>query len=174
MHVLSILAGMVIGCVSFTGSMIAYGKLSGKIKDHTFPGQHIFNLVVLLVIVVIGAYIIHGNGTAPVFIFYSILGLSVCYGILFVLPIGGADMPVVISLLNSFTGIATACAGFLYNNQVMLNRRYPGGFRGGHPYHPDVQGDEPLFKKCADRLIWWTTASAGMLQANRGLTKRSA
>jgi H+-translocating NAD(P) transhydrogenase subunit beta len=120
MHVLSILAGMVIGCVSFTGSMIAYGKLSGKIKDHTFPGQHIFNLVVLVVIVVIGAYIIHGNGTAPVFIFYSILGLAVCYGILFVMPIGGADMPVVISLLNSFTGIATACAGFLYNNQVML------------------------------------------------------
>jgi NAD(P) transhydrogenase subunit beta len=120
MHVLSILAGMVIGCVSFTGSMIAYGKLSGKIKDHTFPGQHIFNLVILFVIIVLGAFIIHGNGSAPVFIFYSILGLSVCYGIFFVMPIGGADMPVVISLLNSFTGIATACAGFLYNNQVML------------------------------------------------------
>ncbi|MGZ3776306.1 MAG: NAD(P)(+) transhydrogenase (Re/Si-specific) subunit beta, partial [Mucilaginibacter sp.] len=70
--------------------------------------------------VVLGALVIHGNGTAPVYIFYGILGLSVCYGILFVLPIGGADMPVVISLLNSFTGIATACAGFLYNNQVML------------------------------------------------------
>ena len=120
MHVLSILAGMVIGCVSFTGSMIAYGKLSGKIKDHTFPGQHIFNLVILFVIIVLGAYIIHGNGTVPVLVFYGILGLSVCYGVFFVMPIGGADMPVVISLLNSFTGIATACAGFLYNNQVML------------------------------------------------------
>ncbi|MGZ3819656.1 MAG: NAD(P)(+) transhydrogenase (Re/Si-specific) subunit beta [Mucilaginibacter sp.] len=121
MHVLSILSGMVIGSVSFTGSMIAYGKLTGKIKDHSFRGQHIFNLVVLFTIVAIGAFIIHGSGTAvPVFIFFSILGLSVCYGVLFVLPIGGADMPVVISLLNSFTGIATACAGFLYNNQVML------------------------------------------------------
>jgi NAD(P) transhydrogenase subunit beta len=120
MHVLSILAGMVIGCISFTGSMIAYGKLSGKIKDHAFPGQHIFNLLILLAIVLLGALVIHGDGSAPIMLFYAILGLSVCYGILFVLPIGGADMPVVISLLNSFTGIATACAGFLYNNPVML------------------------------------------------------
>jgi H+-translocating NAD(P) transhydrogenase subunit beta len=120
MHVLSILAGMVIGSVSFAGSMIAYGKLSGNIKDHTFPGQHFFNIVVLLVILALGAFIIVGNGTAPPVIFFVMLFLSLCYGVLFVLPIGGADMPVVISLLNSFTGIATACAGFLYGNQVML------------------------------------------------------
>ena len=120
MHVLSILAGMVIGSVSFTGSMIAYGKLQGKIKDHAFKGQHLVNLFVLLLIVIIGAVIITSNGTFSAVIFYCMLGLSVVYGILFVLPIGGADMPVVISLLNSFTGIATACAGFLYNNQVML------------------------------------------------------
>src|SRR5450755_1757169 len=100
--------------------MIAYGKLSGKIKDHSFKGQHIFNLVVLAVILVMGAVVIFGNYADPSFIFYGILALSLSYGILFVLPIGGADMPVVISLLNSFTGVATACAGFLYNNQVML------------------------------------------------------
>jgi NAD(P) transhydrogenase subunit beta len=120
MHVLSILAGMVIGSVSFTGSMIAYGKLRGKIKDHAFRGQHIVNLAVLLLIIIAGAIIIHGNGTIDALVFYGMLTLSVGYGILFVLPIGGADMPVVISLLNSFTGVATACAGFLYNNQVML------------------------------------------------------
>jgi len=120
MHVLSILAGMIIGSVSFAGSMIAYGKLSGKIKDHAFPGQHIFNLVVLFVILVLSAFIILGDRTSSLSIFCGILALSFCYGILFVLPIGGADMPVVISLLNSFTGIATACAGFLYNNPVML------------------------------------------------------
>jgi NAD(P) transhydrogenase subunit beta len=120
MHILSILAGMVIGGVSFAGSMIAYGKLSGKIKDHTFRGQHVFNQVILLAVLVMGAFIVLGDSTAPITMFYCILGLSFCYGVLFVLPIGGADMPVVISLLNSFTGIATACAGFLYNNQVML------------------------------------------------------
>lgn len=120
MHVLSILAGMVIGCVSFTGSMIAYGKLSGKIKDRAFPGQHIFNLLIVFAILALVVLVINGDGKAPAFIFFAILGLSVCYGVMFVLPIGGADMPVVISLLNSFTGIATACAGFLYHNQVML------------------------------------------------------
>src|SRR5471030_1774918 len=76
MHVLSILAAMVIGSVSFAGSMIAYGKLSGKIKDHTFPGQHIFNLVVLFVILVMGGFIISGSIAAPVFIFCCILALS--------------------------------------------------------------------------------------------------
>ncbi|MBS1531512.1 MAG: NAD(P)(+) transhydrogenase (Re/Si-specific) subunit beta [Bacteroidetes bacterium] len=120
MHVLSIIAGMVIGSVSFAGSMIAYGKLSGKIKDRTFRGQHIFNLVILFTILVLGAVVVGSGGASPVVIFYGILGLSACYGVMFVMPIGGADMPVVISLLNSFTGIATACAGFLYNNQVML------------------------------------------------------
>jgi len=120
MHVLSIVAGMIIGGVSFSGSMIAYGKLSGKITDHAFRGQHIFNLVILFVILVMSALIVMGYIAAPLFIFCVILALSLVYGILFVLPIGGADMPVVISLLNSFTGIATACAGFLYNNPVML------------------------------------------------------
>ena len=117
---LAIIAGMIIGSVSFTGSIVAYGKLSGKLKDHSFPGQHIFNLVVLAVIVVLGGLLISGNFAEPAVLFYTILALSIVYGILFVMPIGGADMPVVISLLNSFTGIATACGGFLYNNPVML------------------------------------------------------
>jgi H+-translocating NAD(P) transhydrogenase subunit beta len=120
MRVLAILAGMVIGSISFAGSMIAYGKLSEKMKDHTFPGQHIFNLLLLAVILMLGAFLINGNMFSTGVLFYSILALSIAYGIFFVLPIGGADMPVVISLLNSFTGIATACAGFLYNNPVML------------------------------------------------------
>jgi len=120
MRILAILAGMVIGTVSFAGSMIAYGKLSEKIKDHTFPGQHVINLVLLAVIIVLSGILIHGGILPTNVLFYSILGLSVVYGVFFVMPIGGADMPVVISLLNSFTGIATACGGFLYNNPVML------------------------------------------------------
>jgi len=120
MRILAILAGMVIGTVSFAGSMIAYGKLSEKIKDHTFPGQHVFNLVLLAVILVLGGMLINGHLFSTNVLFYGILALSVVYGVFFVMPIGGADMPVVISLLNSFTGIATACGGFLYNNPVML------------------------------------------------------
>ena len=117
---LVIFAGLIIGSVSFAGSMIAWGKLNGKVKDFSFPGQHIMNLVILFVIILLAAYIIGWMPDTMFTLFYVVLGLSLIYGIFFVLPIGGADMPVVISLLNSFTGVAAACGGFLYDNKVML------------------------------------------------------
>jgi NAD(P) transhydrogenase subunit beta len=121
LHTLVILAALMIGSISFAGSMIAYAKLSGTMKDHAFRGQHIFNLIVLGLILSLGAYLLCGGAMLPASVlFYAMLALSISYGVLFVLPIGGADMPVVISLLNSCTGIATACGGFLYNNPVML------------------------------------------------------
>lgn len=120
LRLLVIVAGMMIGSISFSGSMVAYGKLSGKVKDHSFSGQHIFNLSILALIIVMGGLLNYGVGFSPLMSFYIILALSLSYGVFFVLPIGGADMPVVISLLNSFTGIATAFGGFLYNNPVML------------------------------------------------------
>lgn len=117
---LIILAGLIIGSVSFAGSMIAWGKLNGKVKDFSFKGQHIFNIVLLLVIVGLAVYLIGWMPQNARLIFYSIFALSILYGVFFVFPIGGADMPVVISLLNSFTGVAAACGGFLYDNKVML------------------------------------------------------
>ncbi len=117
---LIILIGLIIGSVSFAGSMIAWGKLNGKVKDMSFKGQHVFNIVLLLIIVGLAAYLIGWFPLNMVTIFFSILALSLLYGVFFVLPIGGADMPVVISLLNSFTGVAAACGGFLYNNKAML------------------------------------------------------
>jgi NAD(P) transhydrogenase subunit beta len=117
---LIILLGLIIGGVSFAGSMIAWGKLNGKINDFSFKGQHIFNLLLLATNLLLAAYIIIGRPEQSPFYFYIIVFLSLLYGIFFVLPIGGADMPVVISLLNSFTGVAAACGGFLYDNKVML------------------------------------------------------
>jgi len=116
--VLIIVLGLIIGSVSFAGSMIAWGKLNGRVKDLSFTGQNVLNLIMLAVAL----------GTAAYFIFhpqqgmllYVILAISIFYGVFFVMPIGGADMPVVISLLNSFTGVAAACGGFLYQNKVML------------------------------------------------------
>lgn len=119
-ELLIIMLGMIIGTVSFAGSIIAWGKLNGKIKDFSFRGQHIFNLVVLAVITLLTIYILCCRPEETILFFYTVLVLSVVYGVLFVLPIGGADMPVVISLLNSFTGVAAACGGFLYDNPVML------------------------------------------------------
>lgn len=117
---LIIFAGLIIGTVSFAGSMVAWGKLNGSIKDFSFKGQHIVNLLILAVIVALSTYLIISGDPAASTLFYVIFVLSIIYGLFFVLPIGGADMPVVISLLNSFTGVAAAFGGFLYNNPVML------------------------------------------------------
>ncbi len=117
---LTIIAGAIIGTVSYTGSIIAWGKLSGRVKDFSFKGQHIVNLVILGLVIFFAAYTYNANiKTAIIPLFLTGL-LAFIYGIFFVLPIGGADMPVVISLLNSFTGVAAACGGFLYNNKAML------------------------------------------------------
>ena len=143
-EILVITLGLMIGAISFAGSMIAWGKLAGRIKDISFKGQRILNFVMLILLLATVALFVYitpaesadyGNAamhyndgsygntgiiSMHLYIFYGILALSLMYGVLFVLPIGGADMPVVISLLNSFTGVAAACGGFLYNNQVML------------------------------------------------------
>lgn len=145
---ITIFLGLIIGSVSFAGSIIAWGKLNGKIKDWSFRGQQVANLVLLALIVgltifllstIESSFVFESDGnlintanrisieglnlrltTSVYVLFYVILFLSLLYGVLFVLPIGGADMPVVISLLNSFTGVAAACGGFLYDNYVML------------------------------------------------------
>jgi len=119
-HVIIILLGLIIGSVSFAGSIIAWGKLNGRVKDFSFNGQHIFNIVLLLIILSLSIYLVGWMPENAALIFYIIFSLSLLYGIFFVLPIGGADMPVVISLLNSFTGVAAACDGFLYDNKAML------------------------------------------------------
>jgi H+-translocating NAD(P) transhydrogenase subunit beta len=117
---IAIVMGLVIGTVSFAGSVIAWGKLNGSIKDFTFKGQHLVNMLVLVMIVFVSAYIVIQGGNVGLYVFYLLFAMSIVYGVLFVFPIGGADMPVVISLLNSFTGVAAASGGFLYDNPVML------------------------------------------------------
>ncbi len=112
--------GLAIGAVSFSGSMVAYGKLDGKVKDargNMFV--YINNLFLLGLAILIGIGVFNPDMFGHSLI-WILLAASLLYGVLFVLPIGGADMPVVISLLNSFTGVAAALGGFLYGNQVML------------------------------------------------------
>lgn len=113
-------SGLVLGSITFSGSLIAWGKLSGKVKDFSFKGLHLLNLALLFLIAALSVYVIIKVETIPVTIFYLVLVLSLVYGVFFVMPIGGADMPVVISLLNSLSGISAACSGFLYDNKVVL------------------------------------------------------
>ncbi len=119
-ELLIIMLGLIIGSVSFAGSMIAWAKLNGRMKDHAFSGQHFVNIAMLIAILGLATYLIAVPPAQPQIIFYAVFALALLYGVLFVLPIGGADMPVVISLLNSFTGVAAACGGFLYDNKAML------------------------------------------------------
>jgi NAD(P) transhydrogenase subunit beta len=122
-HVLAILLGLVIGTVSWAGSMIAFGKLDGRIGDMRIKAMKYVNLGILAVIIGFVVYIMTRDVQAsaeltPYIVILFVI--AIVYGVLFVMPIGGADMPVVISLLNSFTGVAAAMGGFLYENQAML------------------------------------------------------
>ncbi len=117
---ITVILGLIIGSVSFAGSVIAWGKLNGKIKDFTFKGQHIANLGVLFLVLILAIVFVMGSQSQWSILSLIIFIAALIYGVMFVLPIGGADMPVVISLLNSFTGVAAACGGFLYGNKAML------------------------------------------------------
>lgn len=120
LSILTIIAGVIIGSISFSGSMIAWAKLNGTLnKPIRIPGYNVLNNVLLVAILAFGAYVVVSGSDSSVFL-YVIFTAAILYGILFVMPIGGADMPVVISLLNSFTGLAAAFGGFLYGNMVML------------------------------------------------------
>lgn len=123
--VISILLGLIIGSVSFSGSMIAFGKLNGNINDGVFNKilplklQQIIRVVLMLIILGLMGMMMTKSEPDKMLL-YTLCFISLFYGIIFVMPIGGADMPVVISLLNSFTGMAAAFGGFLYSNQAML------------------------------------------------------
>ena len=116
-----IFAGVILGNITFSGSIVAWGKLSGKFKDFAFKGQHIINLLLLGASIALAVFIISDlQADTTTMLFYVVFMLSLVYGIFFVLPIGGADMPVVISLLNSLSGLSAACGGFLYDNKVVF------------------------------------------------------
>ena len=116
----AILLSALIGSISFSGSLIAFAKLQELLSGRpiVYPGQQIVNGIVLLACLVVGGLIVSG-AEGDVLVVALILAALV-FGVLFVLPIGGADMPVVISLLNAFTGLAASAAGFLLHNNVLI------------------------------------------------------
>jgi H+-translocating NAD(P) transhydrogenase subunit beta len=109
-----------IGAISLTGSMIAFAKLQELIKGRpiTYPGQKVVNLLLLGACVAVGAALV--AGVQDQWLLWAVVGGGAVFGVLFVLPIGGADMPVVISLLNAFTGLAVAVGGFELENNVLI------------------------------------------------------
>jgi len=122
-HEIEIYVGILIGLVTFSGSLIAFGKLSGKIggKPLLLPGRHAINLTGLLVVIYFGAKFIHADtvdaGMLPLIVMSVI---SLLFGIHMVMAIGGADMPVVVSMLNSYSGWAAAATGFMLSNDLLI------------------------------------------------------
>ncbi|MDX1495441.1 MAG: NAD(P)(+) transhydrogenase (Re/Si-specific) subunit beta [Longimicrobiales bacterium] len=120
----TIMIGTLIGAVTFTGSFVAFAKLQGLMTGNpiTFPGQNAFNLVVFLAVIFLAVASLGIGGLAmePIVLFSIFLAVALALGILIVIPIGGADMPVVISLLNSYSGLAASAAGFVIGNMVLI------------------------------------------------------
>jgi NAD(P) transhydrogenase subunit beta len=115
----AVLSGL-IGGVSLTGSGVAFGKLQGLISEKPllFPGRHVINVALLAICIGLGGWLIADPGSATPF--WLLVGFSAVLGLLLVLPIGGADMPVVISLLNAYSGLAAAGHGWVLNNSVLI------------------------------------------------------
>ena len=122
-EIISIVLGLIIGCISFAGSMVAFAKLQGLIsgKRISYPNQQMINAAIGVAVVVIGVIIALLLQTSLTHSLIVILFLAaLVLGVMTVLPIGGADMPVVIAVLNSMTGVAAALTGFVLNNQALI------------------------------------------------------
>ena len=120
----TMMLGTLIGAVTFSGSFIAFAKLQGLMTGNpiTFPGQNFFNGAIFLGVLVVatGSVGAVSLGAPPLTLFWIFLGAALVLGVLIVIPIGGADMPVVISLLNSYSGLAASAAGFVIGNMVLI------------------------------------------------------
>ncbi|HEX8177374.1 MAG TPA: NAD(P)(+) transhydrogenase (Re/Si-specific) subunit beta [Pyrinomonadaceae bacterium] len=121
---------VMLGALTTTGSLIAFAKLQGMMRGTpiTFKGQNVFNMALLAVILGLFVYLLFvpSAGTA----FYTMMGLAFVFGIMLVIPIGAADMPVVMSLLNSYAGLAAAATGFALSNNVLIIAGTLDGFSG--------------------------------------------
>ncbi|AKQ46784.1 NAD synthetase [Rufibacter radiotolerans] len=117
---ITVVISIIIGAVTFTGSMVAFGKLKGLINGRaiTFTGQHALNALLFLASLAFSVLVVIDPNTEVWMM--AVMALALLLGVLTVIPIGGADMPVVISLLNSYSGIAACATGFVLNNQVLI------------------------------------------------------
>jgi len=121
---------VMLGALTTTGSLLAFAKLQGMVRGTpmTYKGQNVFNMVLLAATISIFIYIVVVPGSVPMF--FAMVGLAFVFGLLLVMPIGSADMPVVMSLLNSYAGLASAATGFVLSNKVLIIAGTLDGFSG--------------------------------------------
>ena len=155
--------GTFVGAITFSGSVIAFGKLAGNYKFRlfqgapvVFPGQHMFNLVMAIVMVGAGLMFVIDPGVEAAWTPFIVMTvIAFILGVLIIIPIGGADMPVVVSMLNSYSGWAAAGIGFSLNNSMLI---IAGSFsrlvRCDSVLH-HVRRDEPLVHQRDSGWFWW-------------------
>ena len=121
---------VMLGALTTTGSLLAFAKLQGLVRGTpmTYKGQNVFNMALLAVTIGIFVYLVVFPGSMP--LFFTMVGLAFIFGLLLVMPIGSADMPVVMSLLNSYAGLASAATGFVLSNKVLIIAGTLDGFSG--------------------------------------------
>ena len=164
LHTAEIFIGVCIGSITFTGSVIAFLKLRGSIsgKPLMLPARHMINIVMLLITIGLGvAFFWSPNeqtGQFPLLIATVLTGIL---GIHFIMAIGGADMPVVVSMLNSYSGWAAAAAGFMLGNDLLIITGAARRFERGDPQLHNVPGNEPLVCQRHARRIWDRERSLG-------------
>lgn len=121
-HLVEVFIGVFIGAITLTGSIIAWGKLDGKIRSKPliYPGRHVVNISLVVVSIILGVLFVKAPGTEGM-IYLGIMTVIACFiGVMLVMAIGGADMPVVVSMLNSYSGWAAAAAGFMLSNDLLI------------------------------------------------------
>jgi NAD(P) transhydrogenase subunit beta len=121
-HLIEIFIGVFIGAITFTGSIVAWGKLDGKIgsKPLLYPGRHVVNILLVIGSVVLCYFFVQALGIDGMYPLYIMTAIALFIGVMLVMAIGGADMPVVVSMLNSYSGWAAAAAGFMLGNDLLI------------------------------------------------------
>ncbi|MCO4294572.1 Re/Si-specific NAD(P)(+) transhydrogenase subunit beta [Solitalea sp. MAHUQ-68] len=121
-HLVEVFVGIFIGAITFTGSIVAWGKLEGKIRSKPllYTGRHVVNIVLVFICIVLGVLFVKAEGSDGMLYLYIMTAISAFIGVMLVMAIGGADMPVVVSMLNSYSGWAASAAGFMLGNDLLI------------------------------------------------------
>lgn len=121
-HLVEVFVGVFIGALTFTGSIIAWGKLEGKVRSKPllYPGRHFVNIIMVVACIVLGVLFANAEGTSGMTQLCIMTAISGFVGVMLVMAIGGADMPVVVSMLNSYSGWAASAAGFMLGNDLLI------------------------------------------------------
>lgn len=121
-HLIEIFVGVFIGAITFTGSIVAWGKLEGRIRSKplVYKGRHLVNILLVVASIILGVFFVQAAGTSGMTYLIIMTAIASFIGVMLVMAIGGADMPVVVSMLNSYSGWAAAAAGFMLSNDLLI------------------------------------------------------